>query len=218
MERQLADLEKMFIQPLEQIAFSDAPLFEKADSKAPIQEEIDDEEKLILSGANSTLSKTKNMRTAEIVRNFNVAPFYYSVALLGRWFSKASYPSVYVISGYKGLASVIKTRGARFNKRNGQPSYEEYLKDAEAMQSGWKRTGEIATLGPLSRQVAILRRSAEIWAYFSSFYLKDRRICKKFEAGKWSEKKFKAERSKLGAEVTQNLLRLGPTFIKVRIY
>jgi hypothetical protein len=133
--------------------------------------------------------------------------------------SSLQYPSVYLLSAYKGLANVVKTRGGpKRRRRRNQPedSDEEYIKDAEAFQSGWKRTGQIAAKGPWARKWAILRRSAEVWTYFSSFYLKDRRICNKYNSGQWSEEKFKEERSKLGAEITQNLLRLGPTFIKVR--
>ena len=222
LQRQLAELEARFVRPLEQIAFSDAPLFD-VDPMIPGEIQIDQdksgtrhEEKLILTGANSTLQRTARMRTSEIIRNFNVAPFYYSIALLYRWFSKASYPSVVLLSTYKNLANVIKSRGPRMKKkRKGELSYEEYLKNAEAMQSGWKRTGEIAAKGPLAKKWAILRRSTEIWAYFSSFYLKDRHINRKYQSGKWSEEKYREEKSKLGAEVTQNLLRLGPTFIKV---
>ena len=160
--------------------------------------------------------------------NFNVAPFYYSVALFYRWASKSkntiTIPSFYLLSAYKGIANVIKTggkKGRRKERTRGrrrerkEAEYEEFMKDAESFQSGWKRTGEIAAKGSWAKKWAVLRRSAEVWAYFSSFYLKDRRICKKFETGRWSEEKFTAERSRLGAEVTQNLLRLGPTFIKV---
>ncbi|KAL3911323.1 MAG: hypothetical protein SGILL_007322, partial [Bacillariaceae sp.] len=227
-QRQMDELEKIFVSPLERVAFSDAPLFELDQKKAAQQsvivdadaEEIMDEERrLILAGANSTLTKTARMRTGEIIRNFNVAPMYYSVALLYRWLRKASYPSVYLLSAYKGMANVVKTRGGprrRLRRRREEDmTYEEYLKDAEAFQSGWKRTGQIAAKGPWAKKWAILRRSAEVWAYFSSFYLKDRRIANKYNSGKWSEERFKAERSKLGAEITQNLLRLGPTFIKV---
>jgi hypothetical protein len=226
-QRQMEELEKLFVAPLERVAFSDAPLFEMDTNKNKKDEELKggtllddfDLQSLVLAGANSTLTKSARMRTSELIKNFNVAPMYYSVALLYRWLRKASYPSVYLLSAYKGLANVLKTSGGPPQRRRTKElSYEDDLKDAEAFQSGWKRTGEIAAKGPWARKWSILRRSAEVWAYFSSFYLKDRRICQKYNSGKWSEEKFKAERSKLGAEVTQNLLRLGPTFIKVRLF
>jgi predicted unusual protein kinase regulating ubiquinone biosynthesis (AarF/ABC1/UbiB family) len=217
LQRQLVELEKRFVEPLEQLAFSDAPLFDTKKKKTSSAEGKQEEMQRILAGKNSTLTRTSRMRTGEILGNFNVAPLYYSAALMYRWARKVSYPSVYVISGFKGMSSLVKTNGPRKKKRKGKLTYEEYIKDAETMQSGWKRTGEIAAKGSMSKKWAILRRSAEIWGYFSSFYLKDRRINKNFQSGKWSEEKFKEERSKLGAEITQNLLRLGPTFIKVRV-
>ena len=223
LQRQLEELERRFVQPLEQIAFSDVPLFDM-DTKQPATSEAERDEaerrrimqqELVLGGKNSTLDKSSRMRTREIVSNFNVAPLYYSAALLYRWARKVSYPSVVLISTFKSLANVVKTKGGPSKTPDGEGSYEEYLKDAEAMQSGWKRIGEIAAKGPIAKKWAILRRSAEVWAYFSSFYLKDRSITRKYQSGKWSEAKFREERSKLGAEITQNLLRLGPTFIKV---
>ena len=226
-ERQIEELEKLFVSPLKEVAFSDAPLFELKESTNGAlndTESAEEEIQLILAGRNSTLRNTARLGTTrELIQNFNVAPLYYSVALFYRWASKSkktiTLPSLYLLSAYKGIANVIKTRGGpkrRRIKEKKLSTYEQYIKDAEAFQSGWKRTGEIAAKGPWAKKWAVLRRSAEVWAYFSSFYLKDRRICKKFEKGKWTEEKFRAERSKLGAEVTQNLLRLGPTFIKVR--
>lgn len=214
LERQVAEIEKRLIQPLEDLAFSDAPLFEtqkgsakkkkkkiilKSDTSTPKSKE------LILMGENSTLAETKSMRTREILKNFNVAPFYYSISLLSRWFKKASEPSVYLLSVYKNLASIIKS--------NTKPRRSDRSMGGENMQAGWKRTGEIAAKGPLARKWAVLRRSAEIWAYFSSFYLKDRRITAKYNSGRWSEERMSEERSKLGAEITQNLLKLGPVSI-----
>mmetsp|Transcript_5148 Transcript_5148/g.5695 ORF Transcript_5148/g.5695 Transcript_5148/m.5695 type:complete len:938 (-) Transcript_5148:294-3107(-) len=225
-QRQIDELKKVFVQPLERVAFSDAPLFELNDNKQQqtnlgIDTTLIANE-LVLAGANSTLNKSARMRTSELIQNLNIAPLYYSVALFCRWANKSkntlAYPSIYLLSAYKYLANVIKTRGGprrRRRKKKGELTDEEYTKDAEAFQSGWKRTGEIAAKGPWAKKWAILRRSAEVWAYFSSFYLKDRRICNKFNSGRWSKEKFIAERSKVGAEVTQNLLRLGPTFIKV---
>jgi hypothetical protein len=96
-QRQMEELEKIFVSPLERMAFSDAPLFELDQKKVqqiPKDNEFEYENKeernLILTGANSTLTRSARMRTAEIIRNFNVAPMYYSVTLLYRWFRKAS--------------------------------------------------------------------------------------------------------------------------------
>jgi len=218
LERQLNEIEKRFVKPFEEIAFSDAPLFEKntatTDALNDTEAMKERKKELLLFGQNSTLGATRKMRTSEILQNYNVAPVYYSFALCMRWMKKASYPSIYFVSLFRRIALIIKSR-TRGNKYDDEGTYEEYLKDAELMQSGWKRTGEIASKGRIARQLAILRRSAEIWSYFSSFYIKDRRINNKYNTGKWSEEKFKEERSKLGSEVVQNLLRLGPTFIKV---
>ncbi|CAB9512088.1 OF BC1 COMPLEX KINASE 7, chloroplastic [Seminavis robusta] len=216
LQRQLAEIEARFVRPLEELAFSDAPLFEKTTEEMIASDQLvngakQDPDKLILTGENSTLAQTRKMRSKEILRNFNVAPVYYSIALCLRWARKASEPSVYLMTLFKSLATVIKSAP----KKKRKEGYEEYLKDAETMQAGWKRTGEIAAKGPIARKWAILRRSAEIWAYFSSFYLKDRRISKNYSSGRWDEARHSAERSQLGAEVVQNLLKLGPTFIKV---
>jgi hypothetical protein len=210
LQRQLAEIDKRFVRPLENIAFSDVPLLEpkpfKKKAPKPAAGASDDDvvqpSEFIVLGANSTLQQTKGMRTKDILRNFNVAPFYYSIALLSRWVRKASYPSVYAIAIYRSLAGIVKS--------NTKPRRKDRVMGGESMQAGWKRTGEIASKGSLAKKWAIMRRSAEIWSYFSSFYLKDRRITAKYNSGQWSEEKFKKERSKLGAEVTQNLLKLGP--------
>jgi ABC1 atypical kinase-like domain len=224
LERQLVELDRRFRRPLEDLAFSDVPLLEPMKSSwiGALEDDedekrrralVDSREELILMGANSTLGRTRRMRTSEILRNFNVAPLYYSMALLVRWAGKASYPSVYAISLYRNLASLIKSNSKGRDASKSRSKVEQF--SGESLSAGWKRTGEIAAKGPIAKRWAIMRRSAEIWAYFSSFYLKDRRITAKYSSGKWTEEKFKAERSKLGAEITQNLLKLGPTFIKV---
>jgi len=219
LEKQLAQMEAIFVRPLQDLAFSDVPLFDEKNNEKIAAGDTDGDmpnllsrDELVLIGPNSTLAQTRRLRTRQILKNFNVAPFYYTIALCLRYFRKASAPSVYLMSLLKNMASIIKSAPKRSKEK---ASYEEFLRDAETMQAGWKRTGEIAAKGALAKKWAIMRRSAEIWAYFSSFYLKDRRITKKFESGKWDKERFSAERSKLGAEVVQNLLKLGPTFIKV---
>jgi len=216
LERQLSAIEKNLIMPLEDLAFNDAPLFddkkmkEKLDQKMKQKRDDATSSNLVIMGENSTLVLTSRKKTTDILANWNVAPVYYSFALLSRWVRKASHPSIYLLTIGQRLGSLVKSGNEPRELRKAKA-----VETGEDLQSGWKRTGEIAAKGPAARKWAIMRRSAEIWAYFCSFYLKDRRITAKFESGKWSEERFIEERSKLGEEITQNLLKLGPTFIKV---
>ena len=47
---------------------------------------------------------SKKMRTSEIIRNFNVAPLYYSAALAMRWIQKASAPPMAMLMFLRGIA------------------------------------------------------------------------------------------------------------------
>jgi len=178
---------------------------------------------------------SKRMRSAEILRNFQVAPLYYTIALCMRWIQKASVPPLAILMFFRGIAYPLKWREGRRNPgrkavarrrlfggraasapADGRTKTfgDEQIADEEFIQ-GWKRTGEIAAKGKRGRALATFRRSTEIWFYFSSFYIKDAWILKNYNAGRWSKERFEEERGKLGGELTQNLLRLGPTFIKL---
>eukprot|EP00577_Skeletonema_sp_RCC1716_P003272 CAMPEP_0113375234 /NCGR_PEP_ID=MMETSP0013_2-20120614/1998_1 /TAXON_ID=2843 ORGANISM="Skeletonema costatum, Strain 1716" /NCGR_SAMPLE_ID=MMETSP0013_2 /ASSEMBLY_ACC=CAM_ASM_000158 /LENGTH=1016 /DNA_ID=CAMNT_0000257257 /DNA_START=36 /DNA_END=3086 /DNA_ORIENTATION=- /assembly_acc=CAM_ASM_000158 len=177
---------------------------------------------------------SKKMRTSEIIRNFNVAPIYYSAALATRWLQKASAPPMAVLMFLRGIAYPLKWReggisGETATKRrrlfgrkattfaagDRTKTFGDVQIADEEFISGWKRTGEIAAKGKRGRALATFRRSAEIWFYFSSFYIKDAWIMKNYDSGRWTKDRFQEERAKLGGELTQNLLRLGPTFIKL---
>lgn len=211
LERQLAEIEARFVRPFEDFAFSDSPIFDVTYPAGDRPSDSDARQQLILAGANSTLGASRRLRTKEILKNLDVAPLYYSIALCLRWISKVGYPPMILLASLRSMASVIKSAPKKIKKG----SQDEFLKNAEMMQAGWKRTGEIAAKGTLAKKWAILRRSAEIWAYFSSFYIKERSMMNKFNTGKFTAQQLSEERSKLGAEITQNLLKLGPTFIKV---
>ena len=225
-QRQLDEIERRLVRPFEDFAFSDAKVLRPGEGDGDGTGEDERNEKLNLTneeierhkrelvkfGVNSTWAESsRRLRSKEIVRNLNVAPFYYSVTLLLRWCRKVSAPPLAVLTFLKGAGSVV---GGGSGQKG--MSYDQFIEDGEAMQNGWKRTGEIAAKGKWARKWAIMRRSLEIWAYFSSFYIKEKRMNKMFEKGRWSEERFSEERSKLGEEVTQSLLKLGPTFIKVR--
>ena len=224
--RQLDEIERVLVRPFEDFAFSDAAVLQPVKDGDLGEDGMTEEERrrrneehrreLVIAGANSTVAESsRRLRTAEILRNLNVAPFYYSVSLLMRWCRKVSAPPLAFLTFLKGAGSIIQSRSKGLASMSKGQAYSDIIEDGEAMQAGWKRTGEIAAKGKWARQWAILRRSLEIWAYFSSFYIKAKRMDKKFESGRWSDEKYSEERSKLGAEVTQNLLKLGPTFIKV---
>lgn len=209
------EIERILIKPLEDIAFSDSALFQLESEGGRMGESIkmkreELRRELKITGVNSTLAESsRSLRTTEIIRNINVAPFYYSLALFQRWIRKVSAPPLTMLSLLKGMSSIVRSRQSRTR------SYDEFMKSGDSMQEGWKKTGAIASKGKLARKWAVLRRSMEIWAYFSSFYIKERRITIKYNRGRLTPEEYSEEKSKLGAEITQNLLKLGPTFIKV---
>jgi len=182
-QRQQGEIERLLVRPFEDFAFNDAALLQPAkewgDNAENGKEELRKE--LVISGVNSTLAESsRRMRSKEIVRNLNVAPFYYSVTLLMRWCRKVSAPPLAMLALLKGAGNLVASKSKQ------DTSYSDFIQDGEAMQNGWKRTGEIAAKGKTARKWAILRRSAEIWGYFSSFYIKEKRMTKMFESGKWS--------------------------------
>ena len=203
------NVEKKIVELVEDLVFADSPILEKNVEEAQI---ID--VKKLLHKQKASFDVSKMLRTREIMRYWKVAPLYYTVALIVRWVNKAPGPRTIWLGTSRSISRLLTRRDGRRGK-SAEDAYKAYISNAEAMQSGWKRTGEIASKGPLKRQIEIFRRSVEIWSYFTSFYLKEKRMLKKFKSGRWTEEQFSAGRSRLGAEVTQNLLKLGPTFIKV---
>jgi len=216
-ERQLfgmqKDVEKRLVGLVEEVAFSDTNLM--MDEKTVVSAGANWENStglvdgaLTLNGLNAT-----ELRTREILKYWRVAPLYYSVVLLFHWVNKLPGPRKAWLRSTKGLASFFGDGSKRL--KSDKDSYAEYLRNAEQMQNGWKRVGDIAGKGPFRRSVEIFRRSLEIWGYFSTFYLREMRMTSKFKKGRWTAEQLAKGRSELGAEVTQNLLKLGPTFIKV---
>jgi len=194
-ERKVADA-------VEELAFGDAALLGKESpelTSTSVKSSITNE-------APIPMSQTKAMRSKEIMKYWRVAPLYYTIALFVRWVNKVPGPRsawMAMTTLFSGGLKSKKTRGVK------------KMSTAEEMQAGWKRTGEIATKGSYRRSVEILRRSVEIWSYFASFYLKEKRITRRYNKGRLTEEEYSKCKSQLGAEVTQNLLKLGPTFIKV---
>lgn len=204
--------ERKIVELVEEIAFADTPISKQAENGDIEDAEILDPKQLPHQ-SDLPFEVSKRMKTREIMRYWKVAPLYYTLALVLRMINKAPGPRSIWLTTTRSVSSLFGGRKSRGSA--GDDAYQAFIKNADSMQSGWKRTGEIASKGPFRRQMEIFRRSLEIWSYFTSFYLKEKRMLKKYKSGKWTEEQFSKGRSQLGAEVTQNLLKLGPTFIKV---
>jgi len=202
------EAEKIVLDVIQEFAFSDTGLVQKSVDETDEDDDddgappVEPERKF-----NSALESSRRMRTRELLRYWRVAPLYYTISLLIRWVKKIPGPRAAWLSTIRLLTTT--------SVGSGNTAPDVGLKSAEDMQAGWKRTGEIASKGSYRRSLEIWRRSLEIWTYFSSFYLRETRMVNKFKRGRWTEEQLKAGRRQLGAEVTQNLLKLGPTFIKV---
>lgn len=219
-ERQLLavqrNAERKIVELVDDVVFGESPILDATrmdkDEMTKNAVKKDPDERSAARPLTTVPDQARNMRTREMMRYWKVAPLYYTVALLFRWVKKApDGPRTMWLSAGRVAARVFG--GKRVSRKS--DAYAEYISNANAMQAGWKRTGEIASKGPLRRQIEIFRRSVEIWSYFTNFYLREKRILRKFKAGKITEEEFSRRRSQLGADVTQNLLKLGPTFIKV---
>jgi len=130
-------------------------------------------------------------------------PLYATATLMARFFYKA----IKIPLAPVGAVTRFVTPSSGIQKKmfwDGTGS-ENDVRTAEMMQEKWKKS---ATTGSL-------RRSVEIWGCALSFVLKERRLTAKLRKEKITQEQFSAARSKLAEEVTQILLKLGPTFIKV---
>ena len=156
LERQLKAIEKKLVEPLEDLAFGDVPLLDSAKAKSKKSETsknpnaTDDLEKheLILIGKNSTLALTSRKKTAELISNWNVAPAYYSIALLSRWVRNLSVDLLAQYWTKTGVRRQCRTQKWSIG-RNGR-------KDAVRLEADWgncrqgtrgQKVGHYATIG-----------------------------------------------------------------------
>eukprot|EP00591_Stephanopyxis_turris_P002052 CAMPEP_0195524540 /NCGR_PEP_ID=MMETSP0794_2-20130614/24438_1 /TAXON_ID=515487 /ORGANISM="Stephanopyxis turris, Strain CCMP 815" /LENGTH=918 /DNA_ID=CAMNT_0040654783 /DNA_START=196 /DNA_END=2949 /DNA_ORIENTATION=+ len=200
-------IEKNLAETMKEIAFSDSPLMKSSQvmkESKPQQPDL------------TTLDEVRRMKTREIVKYWRVAPLYYSIALMLRWLKKLPGPRTAWLALSRTISSPFRRRNGKSSfTKNDDAAYEAFLRSGDSMQQGWRRTGEVASKGTLRKSFEVFRRSIEIWSYFTNFYIREKRMASKFQSGKWTQEQFSEGRSQLGKEVTQNLLKLGPCFIKV---
>jgi hypothetical protein len=205
-------IEQRIAEAVEEIAFNDTPLLGGGSS---IQEETDTTP--TITAVRDAKLEARALRTRELMRYWRAAPLYYTIALMYRFLNKLPGPKAILLALTRTLSAPLRSTKLFFPIRTtAPPSSSGALLSGSEMQQGWKKTGEMAAKGSFRRNTQVLRRSIEIWGYFVNFYVREKRYESKFNSGKWTQEQFSAARSQLGKEITQNILKLGPCFIKVR--
>jgi len=192
-------IERRIAEAVEEIAFNDTPL--RGGTEVPVVPSTE-ETTTSTKPPTLTLEHVQTLRTREIMRYWRAAPLYYTIALMYRFINHLPTPKALFLK-------LSRAASAPFQKK--EITYTTGLE----MQQGWKKTGELAAKGSFRKNFSVLNRSIEIWGYFVNFYLREKRYSSKFNSGVWTQEQFSAARSQLGKEITQNILKLGPCFIKV---
>lgn len=207
-------IEQRIAEAVEEIAFNDTPLLGSTQEESTIAAVATTPTKT--TTARDPKLEARSLRTRELMRYWRAAPLYYTIALMYRFLNKLPGPKAVLLAMTRTLSSPLRSTKLFFPLSTTAPPPSSVVLSGMEMQQGWKKTGEMAAKGSFRRNTQVLLRSIEIWGYFVNFYLREKRYSSKFASGKWTQEQFSAARSQLGKEITQNILKLGPCFIKVR--
>lgn len=206
------DIERAFEDVNFELAFEGTPLGDLENEKTRFEKEKkdgfytdDDVQFTEKVGERKQDIINSRMYTREIFRYWKVAPLYAGISLLTRWLNKCLTLPVNTLQifyrvvprGFPGKPVGIASQW--------KPGSDDAARTAEMMQEKWKKSATTGTF----------RRSAEIWGHALTFVAKEKRLKARLDKGRITKEQFSAERTELGKEATQILLKLGPTFIKV---
>jgi len=206
-------IEQRIAEAVEEIAFNDTPLLGGTQEETPTAA-VDTTPTMITTARDPKL-EARSLRTRQLMRYWRAAPLYYTIALMYRFLNKLPGPKAVLLALTRTLSLPLRSTKLFFPLSTTSPPPSSVVLSGMEMQQGWKKTGEMAAKGSFRRNTQVLLRSIEIWGYFVNFYLREKRYSSKFASGKWTQEQFSAARSQLGKEITQNILKLGPCFIKV---
>ena len=99
--------EKIIVKLVEELAFSDSPIMKEGDNSE--DDGIVELKRYPHDGKTSVATLSKTTRTREMMRNWKVAPLYYTVALLFRWIKKAPGPPTAWLTTTHTVSRIIVT-------------------------------------------------------------------------------------------------------------